>query len=131
MKYRLKKAILVTSPPGAFASGTMFYNMKPSRRSTTPAQANATQPGVPTSGVAVGSTAATNGYVQVQAVVRNGQIQKVVVLEHPNSSGTSGYINSMAMPCLVNTFERSLREVTLNCALTGSRIAGIRRYYRD
>lgn len=41
------------------------------------------------------------GYVRVQAVVQNGRLQKVNVLEHPNDNGTSRYINSVAMPYLV------------------------------
>lgn len=41
------------------------------------------------------------GYVKVQAVVNNGKVQKVVVLQHPNDNGTSRYINSVAMPYLV------------------------------
>lgn len=41
------------------------------------------------------------GYVKVQAVVKNGKLQNVVVLEHPNDNGTSRYINSVAMPYLV------------------------------
>ncbi|HUX12417.1 MAG TPA: FMN-binding protein [Spirochaetia bacterium] len=41
------------------------------------------------------------GYVRVEAVVQNGQLQDVRVLEHPNDNGTSRYINSIAMPYLV------------------------------
>ncbi len=41
------------------------------------------------------------GYVKVQAIVNNGKIKKVVVLQHPNDNGTSRYINSVAMPYLV------------------------------
>ncbi len=41
------------------------------------------------------------GYVRVQAIVQNGKIQQVRVLEHPNDNGTSRYINSIAMPYLV------------------------------
>lgn len=41
------------------------------------------------------------GYVRVQVVVQNGQISNVKVLEHPNDNGTSRYINSIAMPYLV------------------------------
>ena len=41
------------------------------------------------------------GYVKVQAVINNGKVQKVVVLQHPNDNGTSRYINSVAMPYLV------------------------------
>ncbi|HUX51134.1 MAG TPA: FMN-binding protein [Spirochaetia bacterium] len=41
------------------------------------------------------------GYVRVQAVVQNGQLSNVQVLEHPNDNGTSRYINSIAMPYLV------------------------------
>lgn len=41
------------------------------------------------------------GYVRVEAVIRNGKIRNVRVLEHPNDNGTSRYINSVAMPYLV------------------------------
>lgn len=41
------------------------------------------------------------GYVKVQAVVKKGKLENVVVLEHPNDNGTSRYINSVAMPYLV------------------------------
>ncbi len=41
------------------------------------------------------------GYVRVEAVIQNGQIRNVRVLEHPNDNGTSRYINSVAMPYLV------------------------------
>ncbi len=41
------------------------------------------------------------GYVKVKAIVQNGKLQKVQVLEHPNDNGTSRYINSIAMPYLV------------------------------
>jgi len=41
------------------------------------------------------------GYVKVAAVVTNGQITDVQVIEHPNDNGTSQYINSIAMPYLV------------------------------
>lgn len=41
------------------------------------------------------------GYVRVQAIVQNGKVQQVRVLEHPNDNGTSRYINSIAMPYLV------------------------------
>jgi len=41
------------------------------------------------------------GYVQVRATVQNGRLQNVRVLEHPNHNGTSRYINSVAIPYLV------------------------------
>jgi len=41
------------------------------------------------------------GYVKVQAIMKNGRVQNVVVLQHPNDNGTSRYINSVAMPYLV------------------------------
>ena len=129
MRYRAKKAILVTSLLAALASGTMFYNTKPSQGTTSLALAKQPQPKVQSTGTATTGTpssgAAANvpmtqasyqtksgtftggreyayyGYVQVQAVVQNGQLQKVNVLEHPNDNGTSRYINSVAMPYLV------------------------------
>lgn len=41
------------------------------------------------------------GYVKVKAVIQNGKVKNVIVLEHPNDNGTSRYINSVAMPYLV------------------------------
>lgn len=41
------------------------------------------------------------GYVQVKAVVNNGQLTNVQVLEYPTHAGTSRYINSIALPYLV------------------------------
>lgn len=41
------------------------------------------------------------GYVQVEVMVRNGRISDVKVLEHPNDNGTSRYINSIAVPYLI------------------------------
>lgn len=41
------------------------------------------------------------GNVQVEAVVKNGKVQNVVILQHPNDNGTSIYINSVAMPYLI------------------------------
>jgi uncharacterized protein with FMN-binding domain len=40
------------------------------------------------------------GYVQVQAVIQNGQIANVVFLQYPSDRSTSRYINSQAMPML-------------------------------
>ena len=40
------------------------------------------------------------GLVQVQAVVRNGQLASVQVLQYPTDRSTSRYINSQALPML-------------------------------
>jgi len=40
------------------------------------------------------------GYVQVQAVIKSGQIADVRFLQYPNDRGTSRQINSQAMPLL-------------------------------
>jgi len=41
------------------------------------------------------------GYVKVQAEVRNGAVSHIRVLEYPNDNGRSAYINSVALPYLV------------------------------
>jgi len=41
------------------------------------------------------------GWVTVQAVVQNGTISDVKVLEYPNDNGRSHYINSVALPYLI------------------------------
>ncbi len=41
------------------------------------------------------------GYVKVQAVVANGAISDIRVLEYPSDNGRSRYINSIALPYLV------------------------------
>jgi len=40
------------------------------------------------------------GYVQVEAVIQNGQIADVRFLQYPNDRSTSVYINNQAMPLL-------------------------------
>jgi uncharacterized protein with FMN-binding domain len=41
------------------------------------------------------------GYVQVKAVILNGAIQDIKVLEYPNDNGRSTYINNVALPYLI------------------------------
>lgn len=41
------------------------------------------------------------GYVQVKAIVSNGQLSNVQILEYPTHAGTSRYINSIALPYLI------------------------------
>ena len=41
------------------------------------------------------------GWVRVSAVVRNGVVQDINVLEYPNDNGRSHYINSVALPYLI------------------------------
>jgi uncharacterized protein with FMN-binding domain len=41
------------------------------------------------------------GWVQVRAVVVNGTIQDIKVLEYPNDNGRSAYINNVALPYLI------------------------------
>lgn len=41
------------------------------------------------------------GYVKVQAVVRNGKLTDVRLYEYPNDNGRSHYINSVALPSLI------------------------------
>ena len=41
------------------------------------------------------------GFVRVEAVVKNGRLADVRVLEYPNDNGRSHYINSIALPYLV------------------------------
>ena len=54
------------------------------------------------------------GYVRVQADIQNGKISNVHVLEHPNDNGTSRYINSIAMPYLV---QEAVQSQTANISL--------------
>lgn len=90
------------------AGGSMPQVANIRQTSTQTAKAVATQTATSTaasqgaSGKFTGPTEnAYYGYVKVQAVVSNGKVQKVVVLQHPNDNGTSRYINSVAMPYLV------------------------------
>jgi uncharacterized protein with FMN-binding domain len=41
------------------------------------------------------------GYVKVQAVVSNGKLLDVRMYEYPNDNGRSHYINSVALPYLI------------------------------
>ena len=41
------------------------------------------------------------GVVQVQALVRSGQLASVEILKYPNDRNTSRYINSQALPILL------------------------------
>jgi len=41
------------------------------------------------------------GYVKVQAVLANGAISDIRMLEYPNDNGRSHYINSVALPYLI------------------------------
>jgi uncharacterized protein with FMN-binding domain len=41
------------------------------------------------------------GWVRIAAVVRNGTISTIRVLEFPNDNGRSQYINSVALPYLI------------------------------
>lgn len=41
------------------------------------------------------------GIVQVQAVIRGGNLVDVKILSYPNDNGTSRYINSVALPRLI------------------------------
>jgi uncharacterized protein with FMN-binding domain len=41
------------------------------------------------------------GIVQVQAIIRGGNLTEVKILSYPNDNGTSRYINSVALPRLI------------------------------
>jgi uncharacterized protein with FMN-binding domain len=41
------------------------------------------------------------GYVKVQAIIRNGSLTDVKILEYPNDNGRSHYINNVALPYLI------------------------------
>ncbi len=41
------------------------------------------------------------GYVKVQAIIANGTVSDVRILEYPNDNGRSHYINSVALPYLI------------------------------
>jgi len=40
------------------------------------------------------------GYVQVKAIITNGKLSDIVILDYPKDAGTSRYINSYALPIL-------------------------------
>lgn len=40
------------------------------------------------------------GYVQVKAIINNGKITDIAILDHPTHNRTSDYINSQALPLL-------------------------------
>jgi uncharacterized protein with FMN-binding domain len=41
------------------------------------------------------------GYVKLQAIVKNGKLSDVKILEYPSDNGRSRYINSIAIPYLI------------------------------
>jgi uncharacterized protein with FMN-binding domain len=41
------------------------------------------------------------GWVKIRAVLRNGSVENIQVLEYPNDNGRSHYINSVALPYLI------------------------------
>jgi uncharacterized protein with FMN-binding domain len=41
------------------------------------------------------------GYIKVQAVINNGTLADIRILEYPNDNGRSHYINSVALPYLM------------------------------
>ena len=41
------------------------------------------------------------GYIKLQAIVKNGQLSDVKILEYPSDNGRSRYINSIAIPYLI------------------------------
>ncbi len=41
------------------------------------------------------------GYVKVQADIANGEVSDIRILEYPNDNGRSHYINSVALPYLI------------------------------
>ena len=41
------------------------------------------------------------GYLKVEAVIKNGSLTDVKILEYPNDNGRSHYINSIALPYLI------------------------------
>ncbi len=62
---------------------------------------SATSSGMYTDGSYTGSVAnAYYGSVQVEAIIRNGQLADVKFLQYPNSHSASVYINQQAMPYL-------------------------------
>lgn len=68
----------------------------------TPSTQTLAQTGAYKNGTYTGSVAdAFYGNVQVQAVVTNGQLSNVNVLQYPSDRGTSREINGIAMPELV------------------------------
>jgi uncharacterized protein with FMN-binding domain len=113
----MKKLILSAGFIGAFiayialwenATFTPFAVATPAPSASTPAASSAgnppvTQPGRYRNGTYVGSAEdAFYGLVQVQAVIANGALQNVEVLQYPNDRRESLQINSRAMPRLIS-----------------------------
>jgi uncharacterized protein with FMN-binding domain len=86
-------------------SGTRTQKTPTSAPAPTPTPAPAPKPkpaGQYADGTYTGSPAdAYYGMVQVQAVVQNGKLANVQILQYPNTHSTSIYINQQALPYLV------------------------------
>lgn len=73
----------------------------PTPPAPTPTPVAQTPAGQYTNGSYTGSTAdAYYGTVQVQVIIKNGQLADVQFLQYPNDRSNSRYINSQAMPLL-------------------------------
>lgn len=113
MKVKGKKILVGTILVAGLTIGAVSFVMRHARSATSDPVANVRQqPAVGPSAAGTQVKARTGhytgatvnvyyGYVKVQAVVKNGKLENVIVLEHPNDNGTSRYINSVAMPYLV------------------------------
>ena len=94
------------------AAAVTVQNAQPSSAPPTPTQTAPAPTPVPTpapkstgqyaDGTYTGSTVDVYyGYVQVQAVISGGKIANVAFLQYPSDRSTSRYINSQAMPYLI------------------------------
>jgi uncharacterized protein with FMN-binding domain len=67
------------------------------------------------------------GYVKVQAVIQNGTLQDIRVVEYPSDNGRSRYINSIALPYLIQeTVSANTWKVDLISGATFTSVAFLR-----
>ena len=67
------------------------------------------------------------GYVKVQAVIQNGSLADIKVVEYPSDNGRSRYINSIALPYLIQeTVSANTWKVDLISGATFTSVAFLR-----
>lgn len=67
------------------------------------------------------------GYVKVQAIIQNGSLQDIKVVEYPSDNGRSRYINGIALPYLIQeTVSANTWKVDLISGATFTSVAFLR-----
>lgn len=67
------------------------------------------------------------GYVRVQAIIQNGTLADIKVVEYPSDNGRSRYINSIALPYLIQeTVSANTWKVDLISGATFTSVAFLR-----